>query len=127
MKRTGKKTSQKRHRRNTSKARWLQNWVAEKISYFTGIPWGQDELIEARRMGHSGVDVVLRGKALELFPFSIECGSGQKINWLNKLRQARKNRKKGTHWLVFMKRAEFRNPVVMMDADVFFELLERSK
>ena len=45
-------------------------------------------------------------------------------NLLDKIRQARKNRKKGTQWLFFFKRAEFKTPIVIMDADVFFNLID---
>lgn len=125
MKRTGKKDSQKKASRGKSKARWLQNWVAEQVSLILGIPWGRDELIEARQMGQAGVDVILRGEAAKRFSYSIECASGDKINWVSKVRQARKNIKQGTDWLLFLKRSEFKAPVVLMDANVFFDLLEK--
>lgn len=125
MKRTGKKASQKKDQRGKSKARWLQNWVAEKVSLLLDIPWGLDELIEARRMGHAGVDVVLRGEAAERFRFSIECASGDTVNWVQKIRQAKKNTKPGTEWLLFLKRSTFRAPVVILDANLFFALMQR--
>ena len=124
MKRTTLKPTQRKVKSSKQKGRRLQNWAAKKISQLLDIPWGPDELISSRRMGQKGVDVVLRGAALEKFPYSIECASGEKINLLDKIRQARKNRKKGLQWLLFFKRAEFKTPIVMMDADVFFNLID---
>lgn len=133
MKRTSLKPTQRKSRRSKGKGRALQQWVAGKISDLLGIPHGQDELIESRRMGQSGVDVVLRGHALERFPFVIECASGQTIGWLDKMRQVKRHlpaiRKRhkfiGTkQWLLFLKRKEFQTPVVMLDADLFFVLMQ---
>ena len=61
------------------KGRRLQQWTCEQISKITGIPWGyeDDKEIQPRIMGQKGVDVILRGDALSLFPFSIECKSMQ--------------------------------------------------
>ena len=126
MKRTVKKKSQKRHSRNNSKARHLQQWVAAKIEEFTGLHVERDGDIESRQMGQSGTDVILRGEALRLFPAAIECGSGESIQWLSKIRQVRENQRKKTaykFWLVFLKRKEFKTPVVMLDAKTFFDMI----
>jgi hypothetical protein len=110
-----------------AKGRWLQDWVAAKISDILNIPWGRedDSLIEPRQMGMNGVDVILRGEAAERFPFAIECKSGQAIGWQAAIRQARANTPKEKNWLVFMKTKEFKNPVVMLDANVFFDIMEK--
>ena len=56
-----------------AKARRLQDWTAKRISEITGIPVEKDGDVEPRQMGQAGVDVILRGEALKLVPFSIEC------------------------------------------------------
>ena len=110
-------------RSRKNKGRKLQNWVAEKISNILNIPWGKDELISSRAMGQSGIDVPLRGEALELFPFSIECSNSEKWAVHQKIKQARSNRKEGTDWLLFFKRNN-EKPVVLLDAEVFFGIYE---
>jgi len=124
MKRTSLKPTQKKVKHSKAKGRNLQNFVAEKISKLLDLPWGPDELISSRRMGQRGMDVVLRGEAAKKFPYSIECASGQTINWLEKMRQVKKGQKKGTDWLLFLKRKEFKSPVVMMDSNLFFKLID---
>ena len=107
-----------------AKGRQLQKWAAEKISDTIDIPWGyeDDKDIQPRLMGQSGTDVVLRGQALEWFPFSVECKSCEAWSVPAFIRQARKNVLPGTDWLLIIKRKEFQKPVVLIDAEKFFEL-----
>jgi len=122
-----KTEGQRKHSRNNSKARHLQQWVAERISQMLNIPVEKDGEIESRQMGQQGADVILRGIAVALFPAAIECGSGESIQWLEKIRQAREHKSKRAayfFWLVFLKRKEFKNPVVIMDAEYYFSLVE---
>ncbi len=109
-----------------AKGRWLQNWVAERIAAIFSLPaWkGDDNAVTPRPMGQAGVDVILRGAIQELFPFSIECKSGESIGWLAAILQAKRNQKKDTHWLVFMKTKKVKEPVVMLDAGVFLNLMQ---
>jgi hypothetical protein len=58
-----------------AKGRNLQNYTAQKIAEVTGLKVEKDGDIEGRQMGSSGADVILRGKAKELFPFDTECFS----------------------------------------------------
>jgi len=44
-------------------------------------------------------------------------------SWID---QARQNQKPGTDWLLVMKRSRIK-PVVVMDAEVFFRLLEKEE
>jgi hypothetical protein len=112
-----------------AKGRRLQNWVCQKISDITGIPWGYEDnkLIQPRIMGQSGVDVVLRDAAQKAFPFSIECKSSETWNIPAAIRQARINKKEDTNWLLVMKRKEFQNPVVILDAEMFFTIYSAMK
>lgn len=104
-----------------AKARRLQNWVAEKISKLLGIPWGKDKEIQGREMGQSGVDVKLYGKALELFPFSIECKWQETWSIPAWIKQAQENRLDNTDWLLICKKNR-EDPIIIMDAEAFFKL-----
>ena len=110
-----------------AKGRNLQNWVAKKISCLLGIPFAnQDDeaLIASRQMGQAGTDVILRGEALKKFPFSIECKSCEQWNIPAFIKQAKKNTIKGTNWLLFLKRKSLKSPIVVLDANLFFILME---
>lgn len=108
-----------------SKGRRLQKWVCEKLSSLSGIPWGpEDEMeIQSRPMAQKGVDVVLRGQAAELFPFSFECKNGESFSIVQSIEQARMNEAPGRPWIIVHKRQKFRNPVVMMDWTTFENML----
>jgi len=104
-----------------AKGRKLQQWTAQKISELTGIPWGKDELIASREGAQAGTDIRLIGKALKLFPFSVEnkfCESWAVHQWIE---QAKANQLDGTDWIVIAKRSR-EKPVVIMDAETFFRL-----
>jgi len=105
-----------------AKGRRLQQWVAERISAMTGIPWGPDEEIRSREMGQSGVDVVLTGRARKLFPFFIECKAQETWSVPAWIRQAKANAD-SPMWLLVCKRNR-EDPVVMLDAGIFFDLVE---
>lgn len=104
-----------------AKGRRLQNWAAEKISKLLNMPWGKDEMIAPREMGQSGTDVRLIGPARDLFPFSIECKSQEKWSIPSWIKQAQTNELKDTYWLLVCKK-NFCDPVILMDAEKFFEL-----
>jgi len=105
-----------------AKGRRLQQWTAQKISDITGQEYGKDLDIDSRPMGQAGCDVILRGEAKKLFPFAVECKSQEKksipFDWVE---QAKNNTSDFKTWLLFIKR-KGEKPVVVMDADFFFEL-----
>ena len=107
-----------------SKGRRLQQWVAKKISEVTNIPCGKDELIESREMGQAGSDIKLYGKAKEMFGYSVECKYQETWAVPKWIKDAKKNQAKGTDWLLFMKRNQHEE-VVVMDAKAFFDLYEQ--
>lgn len=109
-----------------AKGRELQKWVCQKISDLTGLPWGPDEMIASREGGQSGVDVRLVGKAKELFPFSVECKWQEVWKVASWIEQAQANQDSGTDWLLVIKKNRVK-PVVVMDAERFFELLKKMK
>jgi hypothetical protein len=105
-----------------AKGRSLQQWVCQKISDLLGIKWGKDELIASREMGQAGTDVRLLGEAQKRFPYSVECKYQETWSVLAWIEQAKQNQKKGTDWLLVMKKNRI-SPVVVMDAERFFDLL----
>lgn len=107
-----------------AKGRRLQNWVAKKISELLGIPYGKDKDIQGREMGQSGTDVKLYGEAAKLFPFSIECKYQETWSLPAWIKQAKENENEGTYWLLICKKNR-EKPIVVIDAEVFFELYEK--
>lgn len=107
-----------------SKGRRLQQLVAQRISLLLNIPWGKDELIASREMGASGTDIRLIGKAQKLFPYSIETKNVENFSVPAWIEQAKSNQKKGTDWLLIIGKNRFA-PVVVMDMEVFFKLMEK--
>lgn len=107
-----------------AKGRKLQQWACEQISLLLGIPWGKDELIAPREAGQTGTDVRLIGEAKARFPFSIECKAHESWSLHAWISQAKANQAEGTYWLLIAKRNR-EDPVVVMDAKGFFDLLRR--
>ncbi len=105
-----------------AKGRSLQQWVCQKISDLTGLPWGKDELIASREMGQSGTDIRLVGEAKEKFPFSVECKYQENWSLPSWIKQAKANQMEGTDWLLIIRKNHM-EPIVVMDANRFFELL----
>ena len=102
-----------------AKGRNLQKKVAEMISKVTCIPAGKDLDIESRGMGQTGRDVILRGRAKELFCFhGIECKACESLNIWAALKQAEEH---GGKPILFFKRNRSET-YVAMKADDFFEL-----
>jgi len=108
------------------KGRILQQWVAKKISWLIDLPWGSDEQIASREMGLSGVDIRLVGEAKELFPWSVECKRQESWSVHGWIEQAKKNQMPGTDWLLVARRSH-KDAVVILDADVFFDILRLVK
>jgi hypothetical protein len=106
-----------------AKGRRFQQWVAQKISHLTGIPFGKDRDIESREMGQSGVDIKLYGEARRLFPWSVECKNQQSWSIHDWIKQAKENIMEDTDWILFCKRNHM-DPVVVIDAETFFKLCE---
>lgn len=106
-----------------AKGRTLQQWICKKISEFTGFPCGKDCPIESRPMGQSGVDVRLEEDVLKVAPLSIECKNCEQWSILTWIEQAKRNRKTNTYWMLVVKKNRIK-PIIIMDAEEFFELLK---
>lgn len=110
-----------------NKGRILQNWICEKIANLFNVEFNnQDDqcLIHSREMGQSGCDVILRGEIYELFPFDIEAKNTEKVSLYKFIEQAKSNTKEGRDWLLFHKKNRS-NPIVIMDAEVFFKIINK--
>lgn len=107
------------------KGRKLQQVVANKISNLLHIPVRKDGDIESRPMAQSGSDVILRGKALKLFPYAVECKWQENWSIPSWVKQAKANIKAGTTWLLFIKK-NHTEPLVILEADEFFRIYNQA-
>lgn len=129
MKRTNppKKKQRISHSSAKAKGKELQRWACRKISELTGYEWGasgEDKPIESRAMGQHGPDVRMESQVRKLFPYSVETKWQETWNVPGWIEQAKENEMEGTNWLLVIKRSR-KDPVVVMDADAFFELMKR--
>jgi len=107
-----------------NKGKRLQNEIAQEISKLLNIPVEKDGDIESRPASQSGVDVILRGDAKKKFPYDIECKNAESWSVHKWIVQARKNKKKDSDWLLFCRR-NYMDPIVIMDAETFFNLYKK--
>lgn len=109
-----------------AKGRDLQHWTCQKIAELTGCEWGasgEDKPIESRPMGQHGCDVRMESHVRALFPFSVECKRQESWSVPAWVEQAKKNRMDDTDWLLVIKRSH-KEPIIVMDAERFFVLLQ---
>lgn len=108
-----------------AKGRRLQQWVAQRISELIGMEYGKDCPVESRPMGQCGVDIRMEAEALRRFPFSVECKAQESWAIPSWIKQARENTLPNTNWLLVAKKSR-ETPIIIIDAEVFFSILERS-
>lgn len=111
-------------RSKKNKGKRLQNWVCKRLSELLNIPYGKDCLIASREMGQTGTDIRLIGKAKDLIPYSIECKNQETWKLQKYIEQAKANQDSKRDWLLVLSKNRFK-PIVVMDAEVFFELMEK--
>jgi hypothetical protein len=75
-------------------------------------------------MGASGADVKLSPLAQDLIPFQFECKNLAKIAVYQYYSQCRTH---GTHEPVVVIKQNQSKPLVVIDAEVFFDIISRSK
>lgn len=106
-----------------AKGRKLQKIVAEFISKVVGVPVEKDGDLDVRPMGQAGRDVILRGRAKEIFTFhGIECKWNEKFNIWQAFKQAEEH---GGKPIVFFKRNNSDVYVVTKIED-FFDLYKKT-
>jgi hypothetical protein len=117
------KTSSKK-----AKGRSLQYWVCNKIAELYEFEFDQQNdqcPIHSRDMGQSGTDVLIRDKQLyESFKYDVECKNTETISVYSYIDQAKANTKEGRNWAVIHKKNKSK-PIVIIDADHFFNLLKQ--
>lgn len=106
------------------KGRRLQKWVAHRISKLTGMECGPDCPIESRQMGQNGPDIRLDSEARKRFPFTIECKNQENWTVPASIDQAKSNCYDDTDWILVLSKNRYK-PVIVMDAEAFFKLLEK--
>lgn len=106
------------------KGRSLQQWVGRKIADITGFEFGKDCPIESRPMGQSGCDIRMEKQVKKVFPFGPECKYQESWGIPKWIQQAKENQEQGVDWLLFIRKNRH-EAIVVLDAEVFFELMEK--
>lgn len=94
----------------------FQKKIAADIADMIGINYEKDGEIDVRCMGQSGTDIILRGNAIKLFPFSIECKNAKRFA-MAFIEQAIANKKENTDWMLVWKYNN--NIYTIIDWEVF--------
>lgn len=107
-----------------AKGRKLQQWVRDMI--LCVYPKLEKDDVRSTSMGVSGEDIQLSPKARKKFPYSVECKSRKKIGVYQYFDQAKENCPSTCDPIVIIK-ADYRNPLVCIDAEVFFNIIGSKK
>ena len=106
-----------------AKGRSLQKWTVEKIAGLLNEPLAADKdsnNICSREMGQNGVDVWIHKSLREKFPISVECKAQEKIALPSFIEQAKNNTSPDMpFWLLVLKNRAIKEPVFIMDCDLF--------
>jgi len=105
-----------------SKARKLQQWVRDKIKEALNLP---AEDVSSRSMGAQGTDILLSDRASRVFPFAVECKSQQNLSIWSAWGQAATNVSKSLPFPLLVVKRNNMTPLVILDADLFFKMIER--
>ena len=107
-----------------AKGRRLQQWVRDQI--IAAFPKLTVSDVWSTSMGANGEDVKLSTAARKLFGYSVECKALKAIAVYKAMDQATDNCPMGAEPLVVLK-ADRRRPLVLMDAEHFFNLVRQKK
>jgi hypothetical protein len=83
--------------------------------------------VESTSMGANGADVKLSSAAFSEWPFSIECKSVAAFQGYTYFDQAQEHSDKYGGIPLVVVKANFRNPVVILDLEDFIDLLQTAK
>lgn len=106
----------------------FQKWICAQLSLLLNIPYNQSDdesLIASRPSGGHKTDIILRGRAKQVFPFSIEAKAQENMNLVDTIEQAKTNTEAGTSWMVVHKRKALSEPVVIVGWKTFTELYKK--
>lgn len=107
-----------------AKGRKLQQVVRDKI--LDTYPILDEDDVRSTSMGAKGEDVLLSSSARKLFPYSVECKSRETIALYAWYQQAKANCPKDVEPMLVIKQ-NYSKPLVVVDLDHYFNLLERLK
>jgi hypothetical protein len=105
-----------------AKGRNLQKWVVEQLQ--KRFPQLRQGDLVSTSMGAGGEDVKLSPAARDAIPYQFECKSLAKVAVYNYYEQAKTH---GNHEPVAVVKQNGKKPLVVVDAEVFFDLIARSK
>lgn len=101
-----------------NKGRTFQQWVRDKI--LSRFPTLEPDDVKSCAMGSGGEDVQLSPAARKLFPYNVECKARKSIAVYEWLDQASTH---GKHQPILFIKADRRKPLVVMDAEYFFNTI----
>lgn len=104
-----------------AKGRKLQQLVRDKI--LSLFPQLTHDDVRSTSSGASGEDILLSPSARRLFPYSVECKAHKSFAIYKVMEQAASNCPADATPLSVIK-ADRQKPLVVIDADAFFKLLE---
>lgn len=103
----------------------FQKKIAQVISELIGIEASQDDdsLIMSRLSSQNGTDIILRGKAQELFPYSCECKNCSSVSLPAWVAQAKQNSTEQYPWMLFIhSKLLDDNDIAVMNLKTFEEI-----
>lgn len=104
-----------------AKGRRLQQWLRDLL--LSKWPSLETDDVRSTSMGAGGEDIQLSPAARKLIPLSFECKNRSSFAFYKDLDQAYINAPKGTQ-PVLVAKANHRKPVVIIDAEYFFDHYE---
>jgi hypothetical protein len=107
-----------------AKGRKHQQWVRDQI--LAVYPQLEPDDVRSTSMGAGGEDVQLSPSARKLFPYSVECKAHKAFAIYTVMDQAETNCPKNIQPMGVIK-ADRRRPLVVIDAEYFFGIMERMK
>lgn len=105
-----------------AKGRLLQQWVRDQLITLFGL---SDEDIRSTSMGAGGEDILFSPVAARRLGISVECKSRDRIAVYGFYEQAQENCPPSREAVVVIKQNRAK-PLVVVDAEYYFDLLERS-
>jgi hypothetical protein len=106
-----------------AKGRNLQKWAVERIAKLLNEELSSDKdmnNIRSREMGQAGVDVWLHKSIRNKFPIAVECKAQENISLNAFIEQAKSNTSKELpYWLLLIKNKALKNPIAVMDWELF--------
>lgn len=115
-----------------AKGRRLQKFFCQKVADAFKFRYNQQDdtcPIHSREMGQSGTDIIIRDKKLlKLFPYAVECKNVEKVSINKMIKQAKQNAEKANlNWLICYKNNRLKNPVIILDIDVFMQFFKTKR